>query len=254
MVRVAVTGGTGAMGAELRREATTRDDIELGLVSTRADPAAISESVPVVSPSDLASGLDDNEIDVVVDFTVPAATLTTVERAIESDCAVVSGTTGFDENDHDRLTQAAEVIPLMVAPNFSRGIHALVSGMQAAIEPLPGYDIEITETHHNRKRDAPSGTADRLVSVIEAMRADTRRVHGREGEDPRESGDIGIHARRAGEITGEHEVLVAGNAEELRLVHRAESRRVFAAGALDAATWIAGKPPGSYQFAEVLES
>jgi 4-hydroxy-tetrahydrodipicolinate reductase len=150
------------------------------------------------------------------------------------------------------------------ATNFSRGVEALGAAVEGVVGALPGYDVELTETHHNRKRDAPSGTAGTLLDRIETARengdgnADAsngeagRRTYGREGIQPREAGEIGVHVRRAGDVRGEHEVLLAGNDEVLSFTHRAESRRVFAAGALDAAVWLAGREPGIYDFAEVL--
>ena len=137
----------------------------------------------------------------------------------------------------------------------SRGVQALLRAVESAVSDLPGYDVEVTETHHNRKRDAPSGTANTILETIEGVRGgdESDRVYGRVGEAPRDEGEIGVHVRRAGDVRGEHEVLLAGNDEVVKLRHRAESRRVWAEGALDAAVWLAGKPPGWYDFADVLE-
>jgi len=147
---------------------------------------------------------------------------------------------------------ASESVPALKAANFARGVQALLDVVGEAVADLPGYDVELVETHHNGKRDAPSGTAKRILAEIEAGRETGERVHGREGEAPRQAGEIGVHALRAGDVTGEHEVLLAGNHEEVRLTHRAESRGVFAAGALDAAVWLADRDPGWYDFAAVL--
>jgi 4-hydroxy-tetrahydrodipicolinate reductase len=165
----------------------------------------------------------------------------------------VVGTTGFDDEQWAAIEAAAETVPVLVAANFSRGVQALRIAAEAAVETLPGYDVELTETHHSGKRDAPSGTANTLLDAIDETPGASERVHGRHGEQPREPGEIGVHARRAGGIRGEHEVLLAGNDEVLTLGHRAESRRVFAAGALDAAVWLAGQRPGMYDFADALE-
>jgi 4-hydroxy-tetrahydrodipicolinate reductase len=194
----------------------------------------------------------------------------------------VVGTTGFDEGQVDRLRAAAEEVPVLRAANFSRGVQGLLAAVREAVARLPGYDVEVTETHHNGKRDAPSGTAKTLLSEIEDVReasgdavggasgddareaneseargpswsGSAERVHGREGEAPRSEGEIGVHSRRAGDVTGEHEVLLAGNHETVRLTHTAGSRGVFAAGALDAAGRLADREPGWYEFEAVIE-
>jgi 4-hydroxy-tetrahydrodipicolinate reductase len=167
---------------------------------------------------------------------------------------ILVGTTGFDSSQWEQLRECGESIPIMHGANFARGIQALIRAVEAAIETIPTYDIELTETHHNRKRDAPSGTAKVVLDHIEDARENSgSRVHGRVGDQPRETGEIGVHARRAGDITGEHEVLLAGNAEVLSLSHQAGSRAVFANGALDAAEWLREQPPGFYRFADIAQ-
>ena len=252
MTRIAITGATGAMGAVVREVASDRDDIDIGLLVSRSDALETEASVPVVHPASMDSALETNHIDVIVDFTVPSASLTAISAAAQAGVAAVVGTTGFGADEERQLRTTSADIPLLLAPNFSRGIQALVAALSVGLEAVPDYDVEVTETHHHRKRDAPSGTAIRLVEVIEGQRPDTHRVHGREGEAPRSSTDVGIHARRAGTIAGEHEVLLAGNDEEIRLSHRAQSRAVFASGALDAAVWLADQSPGWYGFDEVV--
>ncbi len=158
---------------------------------------------------------------------------------------------------HGRTTgpcsaRRANGYPVLVASNFSRGVQALLHAVEGAVTDLPGYDVELTETHHNGKRDAPSGTAKTLLDRIAGAGGPEKRVHGREGDAPRRPGEIGVHARRAGGIAGEHEVLLANDHEELRLVHRAGDRAVFADGALDAAVWLAGRTPGWHGFDEVI--
>ncbi|MFD1599487.1 4-hydroxy-tetrahydrodipicolinate reductase, partial [Halobellus rarus] len=180
--------------------------------------------------------------------------------------AVAVATSGYDEAGAETLDAVARDVPFLRASNFSRGVGALRRAVREAVAALPGYDIEVTETHHNGKRDAPSGTALTILDDIDDARGsggDTsdegntetaERVHGRVGEQPREGDEIGVHARRAGDVTGEHEVLLAGNEEVLELTHRAGSRGIFAAGALDAAVWLAGRDPGRYDFDEVLDA
>ena len=251
MTRVAVTGATGAMGTAVRETAADRDDVTVGLLVSRSD-SLTDVSVPVVSVDGLSEGLEARDIDVLVDFSVPSASTRAVTQAATTGIGSVVGTTGFDDEERDLLQRASSSSPVLVAPNFSRGIQALIDTLDTAVERLPGYDIELTETHHNHKRDAPSGTAERLLETIAAHRPEAERVHGRSGVAPRSDTEIGVHARRAGTIRGEHEVMLADNHEVLRLVHRAEDRGVFAAGALDAAAWLSGREPGWYDFSQVL--
>ncbi|WP_284014572.1 4-hydroxy-tetrahydrodipicolinate reductase [Halobaculum litoreum] len=243
------------MGREVIAAAADRDDCTVALAVNRSpvDPVA---GVPVEDAAALPELLAaaDPGVDVLVDFTGPASSVEYVAAAAEAGVACVVGTTGFDDEQEAALADAAESVPLLRASNFSRGIAALRRAVREAAAALPGYDVEVTETHHNAKVDAPSGTALTLLDDAEAARPDLdERVHGREGDAPRSDGEIGVHARRAGDAAGEHEVLLAGDENVLELTHRAGSRRVFAAGALDAAAWLAGRDAGAYDFTEVLE-
>ena len=259
-VRIAVTGAGGRMGREVIELASDRNGFEVALAVNRS-PVADSAGVPVRTvggSDDLADALVETESDALVDFTAPAATVEYAEACVAADVPIVTGTTGFDEADRDRLDRASESVPVLVASNFSRGILALRRAVEEAVRALPGYDVELTETHHNGKRDAPSGTAKTILEDVEAIVADKGdapdRVHGREGDQPRTAGEIGVHARRAGDVTGEHELLLAGNREALELTHRAGDRGVFAAGALDAAAWLSeDEEAGRYEFADVVD-
>ncbi|AUX09786.1 4-hydroxy-tetrahydrodipicolinate reductase [Halalkaliarchaeum desulfuricum] len=258
-VRVAVTGAGGRMGREVIDLANERDDLDVALAVNRSTIGEVA-GVPVrtAEGSDpLAEALSEVEPDVLVDFTAPAATVGYADACAEANVPLVTGTTGFDDDDREALDRASESVPVLVASNFSRGIMALRRAVREAVGALPDYDVELTETHHNGKRDAPSGTAKTILEDIEAIVGDGAdapgRVHGREGDQPRIAGEIGVHARRAGDITGEHELLLAGNRETLSLSHRAGDRGVFAAGALDAAAWLAGRSPGRYAFSDVVD-
>ncbi|WP_416839291.1 4-hydroxy-tetrahydrodipicolinate reductase [Haloferax sp. DFSO52] len=251
-VRVAVTGATGRMGEEVLAAASDRDDIDVAFAVSRSAGDEI-EGVLVEDAADLPDLLAAHDPDVLVDFTGPASCVEYAAACAESGVAFVSGTTGLSDGGFDALRDAADEVPVLYASNFSRGIAALRRAVREAVPALDGYDIELTETHHNAKRDAPSGTALTLLEDIDDVRGDSPRVHGREGEAPRTEDEIGVHARRAGDIAGEHEVLLAGNHESLSLTHRAGSRGVFAAGALDAAAWLSGRDAGWYDFTEVLE-
>ncbi|SMO44363.1 4-hydroxy-tetrahydrodipicolinate reductase [Halorubrum cibi] len=261
-LRIAVTGAGGRMGREVIEAAAARDDVEVALAVNRTptDPVA---GVDVADAARLDDLLADADPDVLVDFTGPESAVEYAETAAEAGVAVVTGTTGFDSGGTARLRAASEAVPLLRASNFARGVAALRRAVREAVVAVPDYDVELTETHHNGKRDAPSGTAKTLLDDVEGVREEARgdsaggdgldrRVHGREGDSPREPTEIGVHARRAGDVTGEHEVLLAGNRETLSLTHRAGDRGVFAEGALDAAAWLSGREPGRYEFDDVL--
>jgi len=253
VTELAVTGAGGHMGREVIEAAADRRGVEVALAVNRtpADPVA---GVEVEDEADLPDLLDARDPDVLVDFTVPDPGVRYVETCAEVGVAAVVGTTGFSDDQLERIDAAAESVPLLKAANFARGVMALRRAIREAVASLPDYDAELTETHHNRKRDAPSGTALTILDDVDGVRegrcapGSADRVHGREGEQPREAGEVGVHARRAGDVTGEHELLLAGNHEVLTLTHRAESRGVFAEGALDAAEWLAGRPAGRYDF------
>jgi len=252
-MNVAVAGATGQMGGAVTELAVERDDVTVAFGIGRDPEAGRIAGVRVYRPRELTDLLDEQRPNVLIDFTTPEASVEIVQQAAAEAVPAVVGTTGFDETQRQSLEAAAENVPVLIASNFSRGVQALRQAVRTAVDALPEYDIEVTETHHNRKRDAPSGTAKTLLDAIDDIRGDSPRVHGRNGEQPREVGEIGVHARRAGGIHGEHEVMLADNDEVLTLTHRAESRRVFAAGALDAAVWLAGQRPGIYSFRDALE-
>ncbi len=243
-MRIGVTGATGRMGREVREEAAERG-VEVAFATAR-DPG--SDLDPA---SEFASLVEAENPDAVVDFTVPEASVEYVTACAAAGVPIVVGTTGFDDDQLDALRDAGSDAPVLLGANFSRGIQALLDVVEQAVGSLPEYDVEVTETHHNGKRDAPSGTANVLLDRIEDERGESERVHGRVGDQPREEGEIGVHARRAGDVTGEHEALLAGNGEVLELTHRAGDRSVFAAGALDAAAWLADQPAEFYRFEEV---
>lgn len=257
---IAVTGSTGRMGRTVLAAAGERDDVTVALAVSESGAGERIDGTPIEPADELPQLLSERDPAVLIDFTAPEASVEYVAAAAEAGVGSVVGTTGFTDDQRDALRAAAEVVPVLHAANFARGIAALGAAVERAVRQLPGYDVEVTETHHAGKRDAPSGTALRIVERIEHARersdgeggAETdRRVHGREGDQPREDGEIGIHARRAGNVRGEHEVLLAGGDEELRITHRSGSRRPFAEGALDAATELDSRDRGWYRLSDV---
>jgi 4-hydroxy-tetrahydrodipicolinate reductase len=168
----------------------------------------------------------------------------------------VVATTGFTDAELGCIREAASRIPIVRARNFSLGINVMLELVARAVERLPGYDLEVLELHHSRKRDAPSGTALWIGETAAEARGDRladRAVYHREGDTgPRPPGSIGMQSLRAGDSVGEHTLYLAGPGERLEISHRALSRDNFAAGAVRAARWVVGRPPGLYSLQDVL--
>ncbi len=251
VTRIAVNGAAGRMGQTVIETAADRADLEAVVGIDVADAEAV-DGVPVVAPDEATDAFAEYTPDALVDFTIPEATLGILDACIENEVALVVGTTGFDDDELDRLRETSEHVPVLKATNFSRGIQVLLRTVGEAVGALDGYDLELMETHHNEKIDAPSGTANTILETVQEER-DVEPVYGREGHAPRDEDEIGVLVRRAGDIRGEHELVLAGNDEVLSLSHRAEDRGVFAAGAIDAAAWVAGRNPDWYTFGAVID-
>jgi 4-hydroxy-tetrahydrodipicolinate reductase len=194
-------------------------------------------------------------VDVVVDFSSPAGALDAIAYAASCGAALVSGTTGVDDGYFAALTEASTAIPVLHAANTSLGVWVLRALVEAAARALPAsFDVEIVEAHHRRKVDAPSGTALLLEQAARDGRASLgARIDGRSGHvGARVPGEVGMHAVRGGDVVGDHAVMFLGDGERVELAHRATDRRVFARGALQAATWIVGRPAGRYSMNDVL--
>jgi 4-hydroxy-tetrahydrodipicolinate reductase len=248
MITVGVQGATGRTGHAVVEAATDRPDLTVAFGVSRSESDL---SVPAYGPGGVETALAEHTPDVVVDFSTPDSTLALADQCADRNVALVVGTTGFADAGLERLRAASERTPVLKATNFSRGIQALLGALGPAVETLEGYDIEVLETHHSGKQDAPSGTAETILDRIAGYR-EFETVPGREGLHPRDPDEVGMLVRRAGTVRGEHEVMLAGNDEVLTLTHRAEDRGVFAAGALDAAEWVAGRDPGWYSFEDVV--
>jgi 4-hydroxy-tetrahydrodipicolinate reductase len=195
--------------------------------------------------------------DAVIDFTSHDVSARHAEICADEGVPLVIGSTGFTPEAKERVAAAAKRIPIVLAPNMSVGVTVLYELVRQAAKVLgDGYDVEIVELHHKKKRDAPSGTAVRLGEVAaEALGRDPKDAlaysrHGILGERP--PWQIGVQTLRGGDVVGEHTVFFCGEGERLELTHRATSREQFARGAVRAAAWIAGKPPRLYDMADVL--
>jgi 4-hydroxy-tetrahydrodipicolinate reductase len=197
------------------------------------------------------------EVHVVIDVSSPDALTQTLVDCVYERIPLVLGTTGLSDAQHAEIDAAAHEIPIVQAYNLSLGVSLLLGLVEQAVRALgPGFDIEIVEAHHRRKKDAPSGTALALAEAAARGRGLAlagAAQHGRQGlVGERGASEIGIHAVRGGTVVGDHQVLLLGNSERLSLGHQAEDRSVFARGALRAAAWVREQAPGRYTMRQVL--
>ncbi len=217
--------------------------------------AGIGEAGTIISPR-LEPLLSDAQV--ILDFTAPASTLSHLQVAAAHDVAVVIGTTGLSPEESERIKSLASRIPILIAPNMSTGVNLMFYLVKKAAQVLGGdFDLEVTETHHRLKKDAPSGTALRLAEILadaRGLRVEKAARYHRQGMiGERDRNEIGIQSLRAGDIVGEHTVLMAGPGERLEITHRAHSRDTFAHGALRAARWLVEQGPGLYTMQEFLD-
>ena len=256
-LRVACVGALGRMGEQVRALVAAADDLVLsGALEGPGHPRlgeTVAPGVRVVDDANAALA----GADVAIDFTIPRATCAVLPVAAERGVAYVCGTTGLSATDRAQLEIAAKRIPLVWTPNFAVAVYVLAHLVGTAARLLADTDAEIVELHHAAKRDAPSGTALKLAEAIAAARGvDLAKamVSTRSGDTgARPAGAIGVQALRGGDNPGEHTVFFLGRGERLELTHRAVTRDHFAAGAMRAARWIAGKPAGLYGMEQVLE-
>ena len=192
--------------------------------------------------------------DCIVDFSNHAGTEALLNYACRVGVPVVLATTGHTEEEEAIIGKATEQIPVFRSANMSLGVALLVELAKTTVKTFPDADIEIIEKHHNRKLDAPSGTALLIANAIKEVRKASRFVLGRAGNAKREAEEIGIHAVRMGNIIGEHEVIVGTDTQTITLKHEAHSRALFAEGALAAAAFIVGKPAGLYDMKSMIEA
>ncbi len=259
-MRIAVHGAGGRMGQSVIRLASSEGAQIVGavvsphssLIGRDAGEAAGAGIAGVELTADTASGLLG--ADVVIDFSTAAALPHLLQLATRARVAVVSGTTRLDATCERLLDEAAKVVPVLWAPNTSVGVQVLAELVTRAARQLGvEFDVEIVETHHRAKVDAPSGTAERLRQAVVDARPELRAVHGREGNvGPREAEEIGVMALRGGDVIGDHTVHFFGQGERIELTHRATSRELFARGALKAARFVVGKAAGRYGMGDVI--
>lgn len=248
MVTLVIAGCCGRMGQAIARCALSQQGFRLAAVFEAPGHPAIerpyAELLGLPVPDGLRVGADARKAigagQVLIEFTSPDATVEHARLAQGMGKPMVIGTTGLSDVQQEALRSVSKAIPVLVSPNMSVGVNVLFELAALAAKRLGlGYDVEVVESHHRHKQDAPSGTAKRLAAVLVGARGCP-------------ADQIPIHAVRAGDIVGDHTVILAGAAERLELTHRAHSREVFAQGAVRAAQFIVAQPPGLYEMGDIL--
>jgi 4-hydroxy-tetrahydrodipicolinate reductase len=264
MLRIAVAGAAGRMGRTLTRIVHEADAVVLvGGLEAKGTPHIGQDLGPLCGLGNIDAKITDDplellrEVDALLDFTTPAATVAVAELTAQTRIVHVIGTTGFTADDEARIKAAARHARIVKSGNMSLGVNLLAALVRQAAQALgEDFDIEIVEMHHRHKVDAPSGTA-LLLGEAAAMGRGvdlaSHSVRAREGHTgPRPSGHVGFATLRGGSVIGDHTVIFAGPDERLELCHAAQSRDIFARGALKAAQWAFDKKPGLYGMADVL--
>jgi len=254
---VAIAGARGKMGQTIINLLVDDRELELAMAFERADhPDIGKEVIPGVKISPSPQRLDVH-VDVLIDFTYADAALANLAWAKSVKAAAVIGTTGFSLEQRQEIEAISREIPVLLSPNMALGVNMMMEIVRYAASLLgPEYEVEIIETHHHSKKDAPSGTALALGDVICKVRGKNRQDtfrFGRSGKvGARTKEEIGFHSVRIGEIVGEHSVLFGASGEMLEITHRCYSRESFARGALEAAKFIIGRPPSLYGMEAVI--
>lgn len=247
-MKILISGLGGFMGREVAKLALA--GYKGAELTGGVDPNGSAEYADICAPSFDAANPD---VDCVIDFSHHSSTAELLAFARKNSLPLVIATTGQTEEELSAIKEAAKVIPVFFAANYSLGVALLVELAKKTAVLFPEADIEIVETHHNRKVDAPSGTALTLARELASVRDDAKITTGRSGQGKRESGEIGVQAVRRGNIVGIHEVFITTQNQTISLKHEAHSRALFAEGAVTAAKWLTDKPAGLYDMKKLLE-
>ncbi len=264
MTRIAIPGAAGRMGRTLIDACGRADDVQLGAATERSGHDLLGSDAGMVAgigetgvaiADDMASVVD--RFDVLIDFTVPEASLAHLALCRSNGKRMVIGTTGFSEEQKQQIESASNDIAIVFAPNMSVGVNLCLKLLDTAARVLgDSVDIEVIEAHHRHKVDAPSGTALRMGEVVaDALGRDLKAcaVYGREGiTGARDRGTIGFETIRAGDIVGDHTVMFATEGERVEITHKASSRMTFASGAVRAAAWVGSRDKGLFDMQDVL--
>ena len=243
MIKVLINGACGRMGKEVEKIVEASETMT---VAAKVDKMA-AESGCYTDINDFSG-----EADIIIDFSNHLGTKALLDYAVKNNIPTVVATTGHTPEELALIEEAGKKIAVFHSANMSLGVALLCELAVKAAATMPDADIEIVETHHNRKLDAPSGTALMIANAIKSVREKAQFVFGREGMAKREKNEIGVHAVRRGNIVGIHEVLVSTDSQTITLKHEAHSRALFAEGAVSAAEFILGKPAGLYNMNSIV--
>lgn len=262
MLKVGISGIMGRMGRKIAQMLASQEDILLTAGIESPDCAhyhnTIGELLNIQNQAPITSDLSEviDKIDVLIDFSSNQEAVLGHLRLLSVDKkAAVIGTTGFSQNQVQEIREISKEIPIVFAPNMSIGVNLLFKLVEKAANVLKdkGFDIEVIEMHHRFKKDAPSGTAVKIVDILKEQTGIKKVVYGREGlTGERSSKEIGVFALRGGDVVGEHTVIFASIGERIEITHKATSRDIFAKGAVEAARWVVNKKPGLYDMIDVL--
>ena len=247
MLRVIINGYSGSMGKVLTK--CVNEDSELQLV------CGVSKDdldVPFKTYHKMSDV--EESADVIIDFSHHSTIDDVLGYATKTKTPLVIATTGFNEDELGKIKEASSIIPIFHSSNMSLGVNVLVKLVKEAAKALNGFDIEIIEKHHNKKLDAPSGTAVMIANGIKEVLPDTECIYGRYGRsEKRSSNEVGIHAKRGGTIVGEHTAIFAGHDEVVEIKHTAQSKDIFAKGAIAAAKFLVNQKAGYYNMNNILD-
>lgn len=246
MLRVIISGYSGSMGKVLTKCANEDSELEIVCGASKDDLDVPFKTYHKMSEVEELA-------DVIIDFSHHSTIDDTLSYAIKTKTPIVIATTGFNDEELTKIKKASNIVPIFHSSNMSLGVNVLVKLVKEAAKSLNGFDIEIIEKHHNKKLDAPSGTAVMIANGVKEVLPDSEYIYGRHGRsDKRSSNEIGIHAIRGGTIVGEHTTIFAGHDEVVEIKHSAQSKDIFAKGAIAAAKFLVKQEAGYYNMNNML--
>ncbi len=253
MINLSINGALGRMGKTLIDVCIQDKDVNIVGLSDIKGPQKVYDNLPVVEPT-LKNYISFT--DVVIDFSSPEGTQQVLNLCLQNKKPLVIGTTGHSEEQITNIKNASSFVPIVLSPNMSLGVNLIFKLVEFLTTTLKNknYEIEIIEAHHNKKKDAPSGTAKKIMDIIKHILPETEFVYGRSGiTGERKPNEVGVNVIRCGDIVGEHTVIYSTYGERIELKHIATSRETFAKGAVFAAKWVKDKPAGLYNMFDVLQ-
>ena len=246
MLKIIINGYSGSMGKVLTKCANEDSELEIICGASKDDLDVPFKTYHKMSEVEELA-------DVIIDFSHHSTIDDTLSYAIKTKTPIVIATTGFNDEELTKIKKASNIIPIFHSSNMSLGVNVLVKLVKEAAKSLNGFDIEIIEKHHNKKLDAPSGTAVMIANGVKEVLPDSEYIYGRHGRsDKRSSNEIGIHAIRGGTIVGEHTTIFAGHDEVVEIKHSAQSKDIFAKGAIAAAKFLVKQEAGYYNMNNML--